>query len=109
MHFPPATRQAGSLEQLILVEDILSATKVAQVAPAAALLGTTLSKADCLYLKSIGVRDVILILDPDAISTAIRIKHRVGGLFRNFYVVPVVKDPKAYTTDELKSLLKEYI
>ena len=46
-------------------------------------------------------KDVIIVLDNDAISHALKIKHRYSLFFKSCQVIPIDKDPKDMSDDEL--------
>jgi len=104
LHFPLG-QELG--EELVLVEDILSAIKVSKVKPCAALLGTNLTKPMVAQLQEIGIKTVYLMLDGDALQKAIRIRHAKGHFFWNFFIIPISKelDPKDISYDKLRRLL----
>lgn len=91
-----------------LVEDVLSRERLEQAGQnAIALLGTHIH--DCLVsdiLENYPAAGIMLALDEDATAVAIRWKNRIGSLFRNFAVVPLSKDIKDMTQNELQELLR---
>lgn len=57
---------------IVLVEDVISATRLSINEPCAALLGVYLSDEKIKYLHSVGISDIILALDNDATLTAVK-------------------------------------
>lgn len=90
-----------------IVEDMLSSKRLEQLGmPSIALLGTHISDK---LLKDILDYDpsaeIFLALDNDATAKAVGYKQKFGGMFRNFRVIPLSKDIKDMTEDELRGLL----
>ena len=96
LHF--ATRPA---ERMVIVEDWVSAERVGEVVPCVAVLGADLSAQSVELLKSLGVKELTLCLDPDAIAKAVEIKDRLCLEF-TITVLPVKTDPKDMTPEEFK-------
>ena len=88
---------------VVLVEDILSAIKVARVRSCTALLGSYISNR--LKLSLINC-DVMIWLDYDKKKEAMdyAMGMRAMGINTNFRVTR--KDPKEYSTEEIKEILK---
>jgi hypothetical protein len=98
-------QNSGAYEGVVLVEDIISAHKVAQVAPALALFGTDIHKTAIQTLRSLK-RPIALWLDEDMYGD---LPRRINRL-TTFLNVPVTfirkrKDPKEYSLDEIKGIL----
>lgn len=93
--------------KLVIVEDIISATKVDQVCDkdCMALLGTNLNDGKVVEILRHGYKDVIIMLDPDATDVAFKYKEKYGSLFNSFTVIPMKADPKDTPKKELKRLL----
>lgn len=105
IHFP---FQKPQFSELILVEDTISAIKVARYAPAAALLGCHLSYETACFLAKQGVERIIMALDPDAIAKALKAQKAYRALFpKGFEVRLLEKDPKDQTNKELLSWIKK--
>jgi len=99
----------GNGDKLVLVEDVLSAMKIARLKHegycASPLLGSTLSSvAEKEYLNKFST--IYVWLDRDKAINAIRIKNRLRskGIISKAIVSP--KDPKEYTKEELADWLK---
>lgn len=93
---------------VVLVEDQVSAVKIAQFAPSVALLGTGLNDEKVVELAS-SFANVILWLDADAIATAFSHQKKYKLMFGNFYVFSGSKtDPKDTSIEVIKSILSNY-
>lgn len=87
-------------ENVVLVEDVVSALKVEQVTNTgvAALLGTHISNESLGYLAEL-THSITIALDPDALQKAISLRERAKLLFSDIKIVNLSQDPKdtAYT------------
>ncbi len=93
-------------KEVVLVEDLVSAHKVAQVTSSIPLFGTAIFDGVVKELRSLG-RPVTLWLDEDQYTHLPRKIGRLQALLN----VPVrhirtTKDPKDYTLDEIKEILQ---
>jgi len=95
----------GDSNKVVLVEDILSALKLGRVLCGRPLLGTSIPKLLVPILK--GYSTVYVWLDRDKATLAIQHKRYLQELGINAKVIISPKDPKEYTTEELKEWLKE--
>jgi DNA primase len=89
---------------LVVVEDIISAEKVAAISRSAALLGTHLS-ADTAEALSALTDHLKIFLDEDAIDKAIKMKSAYGLLFKKCDIIYHTKDPKDTSYDKLEELI----
>ena len=105
LHFPLCISYSSNA--LVLVEDILSATKLAALGiPTAALLGTHISTEVLSYLAT-QYESLTVALDPDATVKALRLKAEAELFFLGgIIVVPMRKDPKDTPESELLMLFK---
>jgi len=89
-------------ETAILVEDILSATRVRQDTPwhSVALLGTKFNDNTVKSLMQKGIKHVVVALDPDALSKAVWIVNKYRVFFNTFKVLSLSKDPKDLSEEE---------
>ena len=90
-------------QSVVMVEDCVSAMRIAQLGvTAVALLGTTLSpKVLGEILRWKNGKHYILALDPDAQDKARKIQRDYGPAFRGgLHVAELKCDPKDYTEDE---------
>lgn len=101
LHFPLGQEKSDTL---VLVEDPLSAIKVARITYCAALLGSNLSHEGAIQLKKQGIKKVIFALDPDALNKSLKQAKEYDGLFdASVWVLPA--DPKNCSYDLLRSYL----
>lgn len=89
--------------EVCLVEDIVSAIKVARVMPVVCLFGSHLKPEYLLQLMS---RPVYIWLDADKLKEAFSMAERVGNASgKKPTVVYTQLDPKEYTTEEIARYL----
>lgn len=94
---------------VVLVEDILSATKVGRQARCVALLGTSLNADGAIRVKQLST-SILVALDGDTWrsgkSLGHKLKEKYGLLFENFSVVRLSnRDPKEMTDEEIRSVI----
>lgn len=108
LHFPLYQDMSDTV---VIVEDILSANKVALAGYfCAALCGSSLSQATVLTLKSIGVRNVIMMLDADAVGKAVKAMKEYYPFFSQFSFIPLEgPDPKYKTLSKIRDLVQPHI
>ena len=106
-HFvwPATGRNYGTI---VIVEDILSATKVGKILPCCALLSHTITD-DTASLLATNFKTMIVLLDPDATKEAIRIKRKYSLYFSNLYIIVLEADPKDTDFEELQNKLNFFI
>lgn len=102
-------KDADSAERVVLVEDLISAHKVAQVTACLPLFGTNLYPKAISTLRALK-RPILLWLDGDQYPLLAPKINRLQA----FLDVPVGfirtdKDPKGFSTDEIKGILNERI
>ena len=93
--------------KLVLVEDIVSAIKVARVANSLGLLGTFLSDEGLRWAVSSGFTEFYVWLDNDnhqVRTQQVRLRDRLE-LFGTAVIVKTALDPKEYTTDQIRRIL----
>ena len=90
---------------VILVEDVLSAIRVSEFRQGVALLGTHLNDAMVKDLLIAGFKNVIVALDPDAISKATTMRQKYSLFFNTFSVVALPDDPKDLSRTRLQKEL----
>lgn len=90
---------------IVVVEDSVSAIKVSRVCDSSELLGSNLSMHKAVGLSRI-YDNLIIWLDSDKLKTALKFKEKYSLLFKNVSVVHTEKDPKEYSTDEIRKELK---
>lgn len=95
---------SGRPNDLVIVEDIVSAARASDYMQSVALLGTHMSKEDVLeiaqFVKSAGIENVLLALDADAYNKALELKNRYQ-LFFPMQVVKLDKDIKNMEPEEI--------
>lgn len=97
----------GYSDKLILVEDILSAIKIARLSPeycASPLLGSSVSEETIQRLSG-KFKEVILWLDRDKAKEAITISRDLRQRGFNSRVIISELDPKEYNEEQLKELI----
>jgi len=106
--FKGPSEALGDAKRVVLVEDMLSALKVAQIASAFVLGGTAIKDDQLRHLlKSFNKFDIMLDNDNWQVKTNQYKLYKKLSLFsRDVRVIEVDKDPKEYSLDELKELLK---
>lgn len=91
---------------VVLVEDLISAHKVAQVASCICLFGTNVHDMAVKKLQALG-RPVVLWLDEDQYQLLPKKIHRLQTLLRHpVTYVKTRQDPKLLSLDEIKEQLK---
>lgn len=103
MHFPTSINWFPA-EHLVVVEDWVSAEKLASVGiPAAALLGTNLSFETAEELRNkLGVKQLCLLLDFDALAKAAKLSRELSLVFDAISIQVLEKDPKDTPVEELR-------
>jgi hypothetical protein len=107
IHFPPLTRE-NLTDTVVAVEDIPSSIKLSKWIPTISLCGVALGDEDMLYLHSIGVRNLIIALDADAIAKQFVIKKKYDFVFNNITCCNIDKDFKDMTDLEIDSWYSQY-
>lgn len=87
-----------------VVEDVISATKVARHMDAIALLGSHLSLKTANRLAR-SYYELVIWLDSDKYKEAIKQQEALSPLFNSVRVIYTDKDPKEYTHDEIKNAI----
>jgi hypothetical protein len=89
---------------VVVVEDSISAIKVSRVMDSSELLGCNLSLQKVMRLSRL-YENLYIWLDSDKLSVAIKFKEKYGTLFKNIEVIYSDKDPKEYSTEEIRNHL----
>jgi len=92
--------------RLIVVEDQISACKVARQFNSLALLGTRMGDALVAEIKKFHFRKVFLVLDKDALQTALDHQAKYSELFDVFKVIQPEKDLKYLSDKQIKELVE---
>lgn len=90
---------------LVIVEDQVSAIKLAPHVHAVALLGTHISDAKAAEIAAGNYGTVILSLDPDAITTAIKLQLQWRTKIKNMFIVGIACDIKNMSDEQFKEYL----
>jgi hypothetical protein len=102
LHYPASVQFDGTIA---IVEDCISATKVAKIMPSVALLGHHLSDEMALDIAKVA-KNVVFMLDPDVAHKAIEYAKEYRTLF-NTHILFLDRDPKDCDLADLRSWLKE--
>ena len=94
----------GRNKAIVLVEDVISATKVARYMHCAALLGTNLTHKQIAFLSA-HFTEIYMMLDPDAIGKSLLYNRQYGSLFDQFRIINLPADPKDYPHRLIESAL----
>lgn len=93
-------------DKIVLVEDMISAIKVARVGTSMPLLGSHLSLEKAIRLSKM-FKEVIFWLDPDKANESSKMSKKYNALFDGCDVIVTEKDPKEYSTEEIKEKLND--
>lgn len=93
---------------IVLVEDAISALKVARVYDAMPLLGSHIPYHKVLALKNSGHREVVVWLDHDKYTTAMEICEKFQLVGVKTRVICTDLDPKCYTTTTIRRHIESY-
>lgn len=91
----------------VLVEDIPSAVRASCYVNSVALLGTGIGTDRALEIAEFATRPVSIALDQDATALSFVYEQRFGHMWDNPQVLPLPKDLKNMTEDELKCTLEK--
>jgi hypothetical protein len=94
-------------DTLILVEDQMSALKLAPHVHSLALLGTHLSDAKAAEIVAGGYKKVLISLDNDATREAIKMQLAHRNTIKHLYVAGLGIDIKDMTQGELNEYLSQ--
>lgn len=103
--FRPVHSELAS-NRVVVVEDSVSAIKVSRLENAMELLGSNLSMQRAIRLSKV-FSHLTLWLDSDKYKSACKFADQYGILYSKVDVIYTEKDPKEYSTDELKHILFE--
>lgn len=90
---------------LVIVEDIISAIKIARFMPVMPLFGSTFSQDKAIRIEK-DYKNLILWLDQDKHAAAIKLSEKYKYLFRDIGVISTKKDPKEVSPSEIREKLK---
>ena len=104
VHYP--TPQRGTAV-VLAAEDILSASKLNELLPSVALLGTHMSMEMAMDIPA---DKLVLALDPNALGQSVKIKQKYNAMFKDgIDIVSLPKDPKDCSFVELRKYLCAYL
>lgn len=92
---------------LVLVEDIISATKVGHITPALCLFGSNISLKRLATLKQLGYTKIIIWLDWDKKEYAIDASRLAQSIGLGAQVIHTKLDPKEYSYEQLARYLNQ--
>jgi len=99
---PAAVSPLGSV---VLVEDLISATKVGSITPTLCLFGSNISLKRLATLKTLGYTEIVIWLDWDKKEYAIEAAQHAQSIGLQARVIHTQLDPKEYNLGEIKELL----
>src|SRR5690606_20440770 len=86
---------------LYLVEDTISAIRMARYCYVAAILGSNVSHKNMAWIAD-NFTHIVMCLDPDATIKAVEQKKKYGSLFKSFKVKVLTADPKDMSENQLR-------
>lgn len=92
--------------RIVVVEDTISAAKIARQCDAMPCLGSTLSLSKQARLRALGYQQMVLWLDSDKLGNAMRISSQARLLGFETKVVYTELDPKCYENDCIASWIQ---
>lgn len=95
----------GHSNTIVLVEDVISAIKVARVQQAMPLFGSQISLDRIKKLSDL-VPKLVIWLDADKARYAVQSKMKASPFFDEVACVITLKDPKEYSTREIQAFLE---
>lgn len=101
-------RHPGGEGRVVLVEDVISALRSSEICDSLALCGTELRPGILSTLIHEGYKEAVVFLDGD--NPTVKMKARKIAQRLSWMKVRVVetgRDPKLYSTDELRKLIHE--
>lgn len=94
----------------VVVEDIPSAVRVMQNGVnAVSLLGTLVNSEKAIELSDYASRPIVIALDNDATAKSFHIARSYGLMWDNYQVLPLKKDFKDMSNEEIQHKLEEII
>lgn len=93
------------LDPIVIVEDAASACSVARLYSSFALLGTSVTTEQLIFLNTLEHSDVIIALDKDAIVNATAVQQELGSYGYNVTIIQLRDDAKYLSLEELKTSL----
>jgi len=100
---PSSSTPLGSV---VLVEDLISATKVGSITPTLCLFGSNISLKRLATLKTLGYTEIVIWLDWDKKEYAIKAASLAQSIGLQARVIHTQLDPKEYNIEEIKMVLE---
>ena len=95
------------LDTVVCCEDMISAIKIARICPAWCLFGSVLS-TEALTRASRLYQNLGIYLDRDKAIYALRAHLRASLYFRSCFTIITEKDPKWYSTEQIREILQTH-
>lgn len=92
-------------DSIVLVEDLISGTKVGHITPTLTLFGSNISLKKLATIKLLGYKEVIIWLDWDKKEYAIKAAQSAQSIGLLARVIHTKLDPKDYTYLEIERIL----
>jgi hypothetical protein len=86
-------------------EDIISTIKLGRIIPTYTLFGTSISNTLLKYL-SLNYNELLIYLDYDAVDIMLKLADKVRPYFDKVRVIISSNDPKLYSTEELREIIR---
>jgi hypothetical protein len=106
VHHIMSPSDPSPVEELVIVEDFISALKVSKLATAMPLWGSSINAKQISQLCN-RFKFLIIWLDKDKIKDAIKAQKRASQFFDEAVVIYTEKDPKDYAHQEILDILCE--
>ena len=98
-------RKSGTI---VYVEDIVSAIKVGRVYGSVPVFGSFINRTHSIRLGKLGITKFLCWLDPDKFRESHKFAREINDMGYKAYVVESDKDPKDYSTDNIKLMLDKF-
>lgn len=95
-----------AIQFLVLVEDIVSAIRVGNIAPCAPIFGSTIADSLLMKIKKYPIKNLVIWLDEDKRKQALTYATRARQLGIHTKCISTLLDPKAHTNQQLKEILQ---
>lgn len=99
----------GSGDPIVVVEDVVSAIKVARVATSLPLFGSHLSPEWMVRLLKLRPSSICIWLDPDKVQQGRKFSKKINTLAPISRTIETDVDPKCLNTEEIKEKLYETV
>jgi hypothetical protein len=92
-------------DELVLVEDLVSALKVSIITYAMPLFGSVIPQRNFDWILQSKGKTVLVWLDPDKLTESVRMAFRLSSAGKSSRVIPSERDPKCYDIFAIKKIL----